>query len=673
MLGRGLGGHPSPTRLPRTWPGTCLRPRVTMGLGGGAGGCGRCKLLAPFMARFFPADDPGNAHLYAPLHTLQLEGLPSEIRNLTDTGALGYLTEGDGAEAEAGGGSTAGTTSEAAATASPSLRWCRKVSLVGHPDLHVLEVLAPFGKGYCVPVKTTGDGNCLTHAVSRGVWGAEMWYSHLREAMVREMLEHREWYVEQLAIAEGLDAPAAATAFSTYVTQASTDGEYLSLLHVSALAHAMRRPIVVLDSGVQMGKRGYGFNGTWGVFPPLRLLQNPVYWVGRLRETHPGSFGAVLGLLSRLLANATKGLGNPAEHARMLSFRARNDKIVAKIGAPLCNIDAADGILRAAGFKFRAGAVYTLDVDCDDAAACSAAAAVVARAAEAVAKGREEGPTPATVKASENTGAGVDGKDGDAAEPTPDDLISRPLVVAWANRAHSHFVPLCPVASLEAPEFPMFDPAQHDPFEAGDDVSSGVADPFCEAGECRRIVCQEPTDARFAWHKDSVRRASWVPDFVMKLNRKYLDDKARREEAEDAALIESAAELLRQIMGAPPAGASGGRDAIGGGRASEGDIPVGSDDPLASLPELLARALGGVDTGAGAGTGGSSTAEGLPDSAAEPSVGFSGATRGATGMEVAGQDGAADSGGGSASSGGGAVSGAADDGGSGYGGAGEHK
>lgn len=184
----------------------------------------------------------------------------------------------------------------------------------------VLHIRAPYGSGYCVPFSTTGDGNCLTHAVSRGIFGVEMWFAELRSRMVIELEDNREWYTANIAKADGLDAAGAREAFNEYLLQAKSgmendvaDGEeffedgppralrlvrhareassrrvlrrpmreedllhgtdgYLSFVHVIALAHVVGRPIMVMDNGVQMAKFGFGTGGTWGTFVPSRYV-----------------------------------------------------------------------------------------------------------------------------------------------------------------------------------------------------------------------------------------------------------------------------------------------------------------------------------------------------------------------------------------------------------------
>lgn len=44
-----------------------------------------------------------------------------------------------------------------------------------------------------VPLHTTGDGNCLLHAASRGIWGVELFSDLLRHKVCEELQEHQDW------------------------------------------------------------------------------------------------------------------------------------------------------------------------------------------------------------------------------------------------------------------------------------------------------------------------------------------------------------------------------------------------------------------------------------------------------------------------------------------------
>ena len=57
-----------------------------------------------------------------------------------------------------------------------------------------------------VPLVTTGDGSCLLHAISRAVWGLELFSSLLRQRLLGELTEHQSWYVGKVGQAEYADA-----------------------------------------------------------------------------------------------------------------------------------------------------------------------------------------------------------------------------------------------------------------------------------------------------------------------------------------------------------------------------------------------------------------------------------------------------------------------------------
>jgi len=51
-----------------------------------------------------------------------------------------------------------------------------------------------------VPLKTTGDGNCLLHAISRAIWGVEAYHELLREQLAIELTENLDWYKKSIEL-----------------------------------------------------------------------------------------------------------------------------------------------------------------------------------------------------------------------------------------------------------------------------------------------------------------------------------------------------------------------------------------------------------------------------------------------------------------------------------------
>eukprot|EP00850_Spirogloea_muscicola_P008917 SM000049S16688 [mRNA] locus=s49:35564:38839:- [translate_table: standard] len=112
-----------------------------------------------------------------------------------------------------------------------------------------------------LPLATTGDGSCLLHAVSRGIWGVELFSDHLREQLAEELTDHSTWYEARIPVAEVAEA----------AKQARERGHFLSMLHIVALCHVVRRPILLFASEEAVAQWGCGYNGVAGLFAPLRL------------------------------------------------------------------------------------------------------------------------------------------------------------------------------------------------------------------------------------------------------------------------------------------------------------------------------------------------------------------------------------------------------------------
>ena len=118
-----------------------------------------------------------------------------------------------------------------------------------------------------VPLTTTGDGSCLLHALSRAMWGVELFSDVLRMDICAELEDHREWYVERVGEEE----------LGAALAQALTRNAWLSNLHALAAAHVLRRPVVIYASLEEQGALGTGFWGVAGVFAPLRLPPSAVF------------------------------------------------------------------------------------------------------------------------------------------------------------------------------------------------------------------------------------------------------------------------------------------------------------------------------------------------------------------------------------------------------------
>eukprot|EP00727_Mastigamoeba_balamuthi_P005546 m51a1_g1610 putative deubiquitinating protein vcip135 (561) ;mRNA; r:197952-200076 len=96
------------------------------------------------------------------------------------------------------------------------------------------------------PLSTTGDGNCLLHAVSRAMWGVETHDVALRKS-------DDAWW-------------------ESIVRAAETPGQYLEFLHCFALANAIRRPILVFASDWDVARtQVLAEGGAAAVFLPVRI------------------------------------------------------------------------------------------------------------------------------------------------------------------------------------------------------------------------------------------------------------------------------------------------------------------------------------------------------------------------------------------------------------------
>ncbi|KAL6047584.1 Deubiquitinating protein VCIP135 [Balamuthia mandrillaris] len=119
-----------------------------------------------------------------------------------------------------------------------------------------------------VPLKTTGDGNCLLHAVSRALWGVELYHDLLRKRLHQELTEHQEWY-RRVASAEGQLFND--TDWSRILGNAARTGSYLEFMHTFALTNVLKRPILLYASDRDVETFGEGENGVAAMFLPARI------------------------------------------------------------------------------------------------------------------------------------------------------------------------------------------------------------------------------------------------------------------------------------------------------------------------------------------------------------------------------------------------------------------
>jgi hypothetical protein len=114
---------------------------------------------------------------------------------------------------------------------------------------YVTTRLKPLIPGKVVPLQTTGDGNCLLHAISRAIWGVEVFSNLLRKRLHEELQTNIEWYKKAAPLPGDVEAA---------IRQAEQKGQTLSFLHVFALSNLLKRPIIVYASDEDIENFGTG-------------------------------------------------------------------------------------------------------------------------------------------------------------------------------------------------------------------------------------------------------------------------------------------------------------------------------------------------------------------------------------------------------------------------------
>ena len=124
-----------------------------------------------------------------------------------------------------------------------------------------------------VPLYTSGDGNCLLHAASLGMWGFQDRSFILRKAIYNAMVGGKEnslyqrweyWYMEEVRHLhvryepQELDHEWERLIRSAYPSSQQGSLDYLEQFHIFVLANVIRRPIVLYSSKKQMSAREGG-------------------------------------------------------------------------------------------------------------------------------------------------------------------------------------------------------------------------------------------------------------------------------------------------------------------------------------------------------------------------------------------------------------------------------
>ncbi|XP_026565739.1 OTU domain-containing protein 7A [Pseudonaja textilis] len=145
-----------------------------------------------------------------------------------------------------------------------------------------------------LPLATTGDGNCLLHAASLGMWGfhdrdlvlRKALYTMMRSGAEREALKRRwRWQQTQQNKESFVEVSVSTCQFwyhgnddQWFTVENSEDPVYESLeeFHVFVLAHVLRRPIVVVADTMLRDSGGEAFAPIpfGGIYLPLEVMSN---------------------------------------------------------------------------------------------------------------------------------------------------------------------------------------------------------------------------------------------------------------------------------------------------------------------------------------------------------------------------------------------------------------
>lgn len=168
-------------------------------------------------------------------------------------------------------------------------KWCEPSTIryASHAEVGQVQVLrSRHGGVLFAPLQATGDGNCLLHAVSKVMFGVECWYKILRQMMVQELKNYPIYYQEYLglgkqefeaAIADGENYDRLGTGRVQDGHLTEDAAEYLSMVHVAALAGSINRPITLFAPPEHM-KHGVGFGNQCGTVMPRAYVQRGRSW-----------------------------------------------------------------------------------------------------------------------------------------------------------------------------------------------------------------------------------------------------------------------------------------------------------------------------------------------------------------------------------------------------------
>lgn len=159
------------------------------------------------------------------------------------------------------------------------------------------------------PLIVKADGSCLTHALSRGITGIELFYDVLRDEICEELEKNSYWYKANTPVGRLADDE---TWTDTIMPEhlraaAATRGQpvgidrYLEDIHILALSNVLRRPILLLDTLRNMGTGSAG--SVAGMTLPLRLSRADILLANDGRMPSPlviGKYPATVPSLKNL-------------------------------------------------------------------------------------------------------------------------------------------------------------------------------------------------------------------------------------------------------------------------------------------------------------------------------------------------------------------------------------
>lgn len=164
------------------------------------------------------------------------------------------------------------------------------------------------------PLATSGDGNCLLHAASLGMWGFHDRLLTLREALHNTLAKgeyrhalFRRWKWRQMGINADADLSYTEAEWlsewqsivdmaSPTVRNQTTSYQSLEEVHVLALAHALKRPIIVIAETMLKDVHGDAFAPIpfGGVYLPLEVPPSRCHRTPLLLAYHSAHFSPLV-------------------------------------------------------------------------------------------------------------------------------------------------------------------------------------------------------------------------------------------------------------------------------------------------------------------------------------------------------------------------------------------